>query len=426
MIKKQLNLNGFDFDEIKQSTGLQKLDAAFLSYLKNLDFCLYEQLLAYRQQQLSSFPEEKISQLLIDCAELLENFIAQLFNIEQAVVQLQQQTLSHQPIFAFKTHYVLRQARRLLGQIDKISFSELNQWIERELIAKKITEPDYQLAIAFLGRLYLAHPQIYATEIETLTLWCVAALTTEEGQGLTKGWEMFHLPSRLDFTNLVSANSVEEDSIGRWQGIEQRQRDGFDLTDLRMSQRQVMAEIDYCVYCHKNQGDFCSRGFPVKKTDPTQGLKINPLGETLTGCPLEEKISEMHTLKKNGYGIAALAMVMVDNPMCPATGHRICNDCMKACIYQKQEPVNIPQIETRVLTEVLSLPWGVEIYDLLTRWNPFREYQWIAKPYNGLKVLVMGMGPAGFTLSTSFINGRFCRGRCGWIKARAFTQSLYN
>jgi hypothetical protein len=35
---------------------------------------------------------------------------------------------------------------------------------------------------------------------------------------------------------------------------------------------------------------------------------------------------------------------------------------MKSCIYQKQEPVNIPQIETGVLTDVLELPWGVEIY----------------------------------------------------------------
>ena len=63
-------------------------------------------------------------------------------------------------------------------------------------------------------------------------------------------------------------------------------------------------------------------------------------------------------------------MVAVDNPLVAATGHRICNDCMKACIYQKQEPVDIPQIETRTLKDVLGLPWGFEIYSLLTRWNP--------------------------------------------------------
>ncbi|HSD96443.1 MAG TPA: FAD-dependent oxidoreductase, partial [Sulfuricaulis sp.] len=132
---------------------------------------------------------------------------------------------------------------------------------------------------------------------------------------------------------------------------------------------------------------------------PDKGLKVNPLGVTLTGCPLDEKISEMHSLKKSGCTIGALAMITVDNPMCAATGHRICNDCMKACIYQKQEPVNIPQTETRILTDVLDLPWGVEIYDLLIRWNPLRPRQWSPKPYNGLKVLVFGMGPAGFTLA---------------------------
>ena len=63
-------------------------------------------------------------------------------------------------------------------------------------------------------------------------------------------------------------------------------------------------------------------------------------------------------------------MICVDNPLGAATGHRICNDCMKSCIYQKQEPVNIPQAETRTLKDVLALPWGFEIYSLLTRWNP--------------------------------------------------------
>jgi NADPH-dependent glutamate synthase beta subunit-like oxidoreductase/NAD(P)H-flavin reductase len=72
---------------------------------------------------------------------------------------------------------------------------------------------------------------------------------------------------------------------------------------------------------------------------------------------------------------------------------------MKSCIYQKQSPVDIPQIETRVLTDVLALPWGVEIYDLLTRWNPLRRRQWLPKPYNGNKILIAGQGPAGITLA---------------------------
>ena len=81
--------------------------------------------------------------------------------------------------------------------------------------------------------------------------------------------------------------------------------------------------------------------------------------------------------------------------MCAGTGHRICNDCMKACIYQKQDPVNIPQAETASLTDVLDLPWGVEIYGLLTRWNPLNVGRPYPAPYNGVNVLVVGLGPAG-------------------------------
>ncbi|MGE3189629.1 MAG: FAD-dependent oxidoreductase, partial [Vicinamibacterales bacterium] len=123
--------------------------------------------------------------------------------------------------------------------------------------------------------------------------------------------------------------------------------------------------------------------------------------------PLDEKISEMHLLRKRGDAIGALAIVTVDNPMCPGTGHRICNDCMKACIYQKQEPVNIPQIETGVLTDVLRMPWGVEIYGLLTRWNPLNVRRPHALPYNGKNVLVVGLGPAGYTLSHYLVNEGF-------------------
>jgi NADPH-dependent glutamate synthase beta subunit-like oxidoreductase/NAD(P)H-flavin reductase len=90
--------------------------------------------------------------------------------------------------------------------------------------------------------------------------------------------------------------------------------------------------------------------------------------------------------------------------MCPGTGHRICNDCMKSCIYQKQEPVDIPQAETRTLKDVLELPWGFEIYSLLTRWNPLDLRRPVPRPPSGRRVLVVGMGPAGFTLAHHLMN----------------------
>ena len=146
-----------------------------------------------------------------------------------------------------------------------------------------------------------------------------------------------------------------------------RRRDGFALTDRALHAARG-AERDSLLRAVPR-----ARQGHLLEGHPGQGRARSPrtpLGIKLPGCPLDEKISEMHTVRKRGDAIGALAIVTVDNPMCPGTGHRICNDCMKACIYQKQEPVNIPQVETGVLTDVLKLPFGVEIYGLLTRWNP--------------------------------------------------------
>src|SRR5678810_946497 len=77
---------------------------------------------------------------------------------------------------------------------------------------------------------------------------------------------------------------------------------------------------------------------------------------------------------------------------------------MKSCIYQKQEPVNIPQAETRTLKDVLELPWGFEIYSLLTRWNPLNLRRPYPKKESGKRILVVGLGPAGFAVAHHLMN----------------------
>jgi NADPH-dependent glutamate synthase beta subunit-like oxidoreductase/NAD(P)H-flavin reductase len=402
MSQQQSNLKfkHTEFKDLFNPEWLQAFDQQFLDFLNSQNQAVYYDLIAYRHQRHDFTPQE-ISALLIACGPWVEEFITEFFDIQHAAAAASAFTLSQQPVFVFKNWYVLKQARRRLQKQEQLPpFHELDQWLEGTLKAEAI-DADKELATALLGQKYLEDETTFAVQIEKLTQWCITALTDPKGKQAVKDWVSFHLPKKLDYQQLVPMQKLPEDKLSRWQGPPEhfRQRDGFKLTDHRMTPRQVLDEIDYCVYCHKTDGDFCSKGFPVKKTEPEKGLKTNPLGEIQTGCPLEEKISEMHVLKRDGYTIAALAMIMVDNPMCPATGHRICNDCMKACIYQKQDPVNIPQTETGILTDVLALPWGVEIYDLLTRWNPMRRNQWVAKPYNGFKILIAGMGPAGFSLA---------------------------
>ncbi len=247
--------------------------------------------------------------------------------------------------------------------------------------------------------------EIMKNAVELLQKWCYARLFDEKEKHKVKEWILYWQPMNVDYNDLVH-NKVETPGIPeKIYGEEKtlRRRDGFKLTDKRYDNRHIMSEVEYCVFCHERNKDSCSKGLREKDGK----AKRNPLGIPLNGCPLDEKISEMHTLKYEGRSIGALGIIMIDNPMCPGTGHRICNDCMKACIYQKQEPVNIPQIETRALTDVLYLPWGFEIYSLLTRWNPINVKRPYELPYNGKNVMVVGMGPAGYTLSQYLLNEGF-------------------
>src|SRR5205814_1108335 len=83
---------------------------------------------------------------------------------------------------------------------------------------------------------------------------------------------------------------------------------------------EALSEIHYCVLCHERDKDSCSKGLHDKDGKTV----VNALGIELQGCPLDEKISEMHALRKGGDPVGALALVAIDNPMCPGTGHRIC------------------------------------------------------------------------------------------------------
>lgn len=424
-IHSTLQLKDFNYFDLFTPEGLARLDSLFIEQIKLVEPTIHDQLVAYRSGH--SLNPIETSEFLIKCAALLENFLSELFNIQEAVAISQVKTTSDNVISAFKKYFVLRRAKKELAKVATFTpFSELDTWLVGELNRTAVKSQDKEMAIALLSSEYLANPEKFASEIEKLVQWCthILALSPEE----MRQWISFRLPERLDYLNLVQTTSAATDKCGRIEAPEAhwRQRDGFKLTDPRMSARDVQDEINYCIYCHDHEGDFCSKGFPVKKGDPEQGFKKNPLNLTMTGCPLEEKISEMNTLKRDGRTLAALAMIMVDNPMCPATGHRICNDCMKACIYQKQDPVNIPQIETRILTDVLDLPWGVEIYDLLTRWNPLRQQQWVMKPYNGLKVMIAGMGPAGFTLAHHLLLEGFAVVGFDGLKIEPLPETLLN
>jgi NAD(P)H-flavin reductase/NADPH-dependent glutamate synthase beta subunit-like oxidoreductase len=407
-----LGIAGFTYADLYQPSRLRDLHDLFCTRVAADDPSLWALWDAYRTApETVSSPLER-SDLIVRMAPHLSRFIAALFGVGDAAGELTRSTERLQPLFRFKIDFVRKRALPLVKGGARVTPSPGDMAVV-EALTRPFAHLDHEQAIATAGCDLLdreaavrdqgsdADKAAIAATIDALKRWCAARLHDPA----YASWVIFRFPETLDYFNLVQVQRPRPDLPEAMIGPDSRlrRRDGFKLTDPRWTPREVVSEIHYCVLCHERDKDSCSKG--LRDKDGT--IASNPLGIPLPGCPLDEKISEMHMVRKSGDAIGALAIVVIDNPMCPGTGHRICNDCMKACIYQKQEPVNIPQIETGVLTDVLRMPWGVEIYGLLTRWNPLNVRRPYALPYNGRNVLVVGLGPAGYTLAHYLLNEGF-------------------
>ncbi|MEP7307672.1 MAG: pyridine nucleotide-disulfide oxidoreductase, partial [Acidobacteriota bacterium] len=408
-----LGIPGFRFADLHDPARLALLHERFCEDVQTADPACWAGWDAYRRAPDASRTPELLSALLLTMAPYVGRFVARLFQIEPQAQAVRRATSGEDHLFRFKVDFVRRRAWPLTKAGTPVESTPDDDELAERLIAAALTT-DRELAIARAGCALLDREQALERhtdraaeaaqvwrEIEALKRWCAARLR----HPAYRHWVVFRLPEPMNYWGLVDVNRSDPLLPEALQGPDERlrRRDGFTLTDARMSPRAVLGEIHYCVLCHDRDKDSCSKGL----LDKTGAAILNPLAVPLHGCPLDQKISETHALRKAGDPIAALAMVILDNPMCPGTGHRICNDCMTSCIYQKQTPVNIPQIETGVLTDVLAMPWGVEIYGLLTRWNPLNVRRPYALPRNGKHVLVVGLGPAGYTLAHYLVNEGF-------------------
>ena len=451
-----LGIPTFTYADLYDANRLKDLMDVFDESIKKHDVELYDKFSAYRQNQGEGLKPEAISELLVTMGPYVGQFVAKLFNVS-AEHQAQTDKIKDEidTIFTFKNEVVEKLGVVFKGQdtsewkipdvlnrfdlLIAAGFSEANEDPDPEhrvarvgavigllsshykLVAKG-KDSAYENAEEQVSalRAKLAADELAAKEFSDIIATTESAdfvsglmdvvqrwsFVAQQDNDIVADWLSFKFPEKRDFDNLVEHEVVDRGQFTAWMGEleHRRRRDGFKLTDPRYNQRQVLSEVNHCIYCHERDTDSCSKGMRNKKTNE---FKTDPLGVTTIGCPLDEKISEMHLVKRKGDNIGALAIIVVDNPMCPGTGHRICNECMKGCIYQKTDPVNIPQIETSVLTDVLFMPYGFEIYSLLTRWNPLNVKRPVMLPYNGKNALVVGLGPAGYTMSHYLLNEGF-------------------
>ncbi len=386
--------HGLVFRDLYDREGLVRLDHAFCEALRRHDAPLFNRLMGARTAP-GDLSEKEHSDLLVDLGPFVEDFIGDLFRVA-GDLDRQRATIRHlDPVYRCKLVFVRRRAARVRFEedIDSLDGEALTRDVEA-LVGGDFDELSFSRAVLD----WLEDESRHGEEIACAERFAAWATRSRAGMLRHRRSALFRLPRRTDPDSLVPVVTEVKDGVTMLAAPPEdlRTREGFTLTDQGMDLTQAMAQAHYCIFCHNQGKDSCSRGLLEKQGT---SFRTSTHRIPLAGCPLDEKISEMNLLKARGHGLAALAVVMVDNPLAAATGHRICNDCMKACIYQKQEPVDIPQVETRTLKDVLALPWGFEIYSLLSRWNPLNLARPVPRPPSGRRVLIVGTGPAGFSLA---------------------------
>jgi len=403
--------HGLSFADLYTRDGTLALDREFHRALAAADASLGDRYRVARAEP-DALDRKAESDLLIAVAPHLEDFLAGLFGIADEVRALEARHHVLAPLFAVRRQFVQRRAMNAYKPDEAATFDGPALRASLEVIAgASFAGRAGESAFASAVTTWQQDPTNHTEALDLATRYAAWAAHTAEGREAHRGGVLFRAPRKLDMMRLVPIEAVHQGEVTAFKLDAHhplRRREGFALTDDGTDFTGGLAEAHYCIWCHEQGKDSCARGLPEKKpadgSAPANPYKRTVFGVPLAGCPLEEKISEFQKLRADGWPLGALAVMCVDNPMVAATGHRICNDCMKSCIYQKQDPVDIPQSETRILKDVLELPWGFEVYSLLTRWNPLDLRRPVPAAPSGRRVMVVGMGPAGFTLAHHLIN----------------------
>ena len=114
---------GLNLQDFYSQTGASKIDQLFVDQLQVADSALHHRLTAARANP-SALNDLESSQLLLDVAPALEDFIAVLFKIAGPLDSLRQKHSELAPIFLAKRKFVQRLSLRAISADEAMTFDE--------------------------------------------------------------------------------------------------------------------------------------------------------------------------------------------------------------------------------------------------------------------------------------------------------------
>ena len=162
---------GLTFEDLYRRDGLIRLDQAFADHLRQGDPALFNRLMAARAAP-DALPGKDESELLIDAAPHLEDFIGALFGIEPELAALQAGHEALAPLYRVKRLFVQRRAVKGISaeQADALDGAALAGALEA-----LIGEPLSEAAFAAHVERWTADEAAHAAEIDLALRYRIVA-----------------------------------------------------------------------------------------------------------------------------------------------------------------------------------------------------------------------------------------------------------
>jgi hypothetical protein len=300
-----LATNGLRFDDLFRADALAALDARFLAELASVAPETHARLVAYRACKGAGMEAEAVSEVLSESAPFLGDFVARLFGVANERRALMTDADQVTPIFRMQDQLVKRRAIKR----GELTFDAAVDAEVRRAFATLGVDPESELSVARLAcDLLDLEIDLKRAELpEDRARRCaeIAAAFGLEGGG-------------READKTVVARGLER--LETW--LVMRKRELGDWMAFRLPKS---ISHDKLVQIRRP-----SQERPEELVTPEHHVRRSPAARSTRRSRRRTSAAQ----RRRDRGARA---IMRRQPDVPGTGHRICNDCMKACIFQKQE-----------------------------------------------------------------------------------------
>ena len=254
---------GLRFADLYDRDGLVRLDGCFVDFLKVQDPQLHGRLMAARAapEQAAGKPE---SELIVELAPVLDAFIAELFGIAHEVRALRSRHDALAPLYSVKRLFVQRRAAKKYGPDQAAGFDGPAL---RERARAAARRRAHRIALRRTrrrldeGRGRARRRARSRRALRRLGDAHAAGPGAAQGRRAVQG-------CRTRSTRTISFRSrprvVDGVTMLKLPRALRRARDGFALTDPGTDLTGALDHANYCIWCHNQGKDSCSKGLKEK------------------------------------------------------------------------------------------------------------------------------------------------------------------